>query len=104
MSNCSACARAGPANCGRILTCSPIHSSPASGRAEIAPLESHMHRGLLPATGGTHMRRLAAVAFALLTTLSPMALAAQEPTAAQQTAALQQLVSEQLRRIEVLEA
>src|SRR5262245_35608063 len=49
------------------------------------------------------MRRLCTAAFVLIT-LCPMALAAQEPTAVPQTAALQQLVNEQHRRIEALEA
>ncbi len=50
------------------------------------------------------MGRLAAVACALLTTLFSTAVSAQEPTTAQQTTALQQVVNDQLRRIEALEA
>src|SRR5262245_25626513 len=50
------------------------------------------------------MGRLAAVAFVLLTALFSTAVAAQESTSAQQTVALQQVVNDQLRRIEALEA
>ena len=50
------------------------------------------------------MRRLTAFAFVLVHALSPIAARAQEQAAAQPTAALQQLVIEQLRRIEALEA
>jgi predicted porin len=50
------------------------------------------------------MRRLAAFALVIAHTWSPIAVRAQEPASAQQTAALQQLVIDQLRRIEALEA
>jgi len=50
------------------------------------------------------MRRLTAFAFVLVHALSPIAARAQEQAAAQPTTALQQLVIEQLRRIEALEA
>jgi predicted porin len=50
------------------------------------------------------MRRLAAATVVFLNTFVPVAVMAQEPASAQQTAALQQLLDEQRRRIEALEA
>src|SRR5262245_1035041 len=65
---------------------------------------SAMHRRPKPETGGSIMRRRPAVALVLFTTLSPMTALAQGTDSRPQTAALQQVVDEQLRRIEALEA